>query len=277
MNAWKLSGPEWNSLKNILHPGGKQPVRRGRPALPNLRPIAEACLFHHNFSRAPRYHSTGWHQLPSSLGVTPSTANRYFCRWMRQGSWVRFCLGLMSIRNRAAGRRVRRVRSTVIPVNSTVIPVIHELERAYSFFNYRFFGNGLPVDILIILGGGSRFPVGRHALGHFAARRGGVARQCSYSIGVNYQAFDAGSAQVCAVLLHEMVHLCNHCLGLVDTCRSRPDYHNMVFRDTALRAGLVCANRHERFGYMQTQLGETGEEVVRDFNPKPVLGRRLLA
>lgn len=267
MNTWKLSGPEWNSLKSILHPSGKQPLRRGRPALQNLRPIAEACLYHHNFSRALRYHSTGWHQLPSSLGVAPSTANRYFCRWLRQGSWVRFCLGLMSIRNRAG--------SGLQPVHSSVVPVIQELERAYSFFNHRFFDNGLPVDILIVLGNGNVFS-GRF-LGHFAARRGGVARQCSYSIGVNFQPFDEGSAHVCAVLLHEMVHLCNHCLGLVDTCPSRRCYHNMVFRDTALRAGLVCEGRDKKFGYMQTRLSEAGEEVVRDFNPKPVLARRLLA
>jgi hypothetical protein len=68
------------------------------------------------------------------------------------------------------------------------------------------------------------------------------------------------------MLLHEMVYVRNHCLGLAD-CDDRSQYHNRYFRDMAVLVGLACDERHPRFGYAFAGLNDQGHEGIAKLVP----------
>lgn len=67
--------------------------------------------------------------------------------------------------------------------------------------------------------------------------------------------------EVCATLLHEMVHLDNVCKGIKDTSRGST-YHNKKFKISAEEHGLVV-NKDEKYGWTLTSLNEEAKRFVK--------------
>lgn len=70
--------------------------------------------------------------------------------------------------------------------------------------------------------------------------------------------------QICATLLHEMVHL--WCLqeGIKDTSRGFT-YHNKKFKENAEQRGLVIEH-HPTYGWTKTSLNEQAERIIDEMN-----------
>ena len=92
-------------------------------------------------------------------------------------------------------------------------------------------------------------------------------------IAVSGLAVERGPRHALETLIHEMVHHRNDRFGLVD-CTSHGFYHNRHFRDSAVLAGLVCADRHKTYGYGVTGLGEHARRAVDRLRPKESLFRK---
>lgn len=255
-----LNNNEWKTLAPLLAreapPNSDDLPRPGRPRTADTRAIAQACLFRYFHSLAPAYHTFGWNELPKKLGVSPATANRRFREWTESGAWIRFWHGLFAMRP-----SLRRPRKLEPSVSRTIA----ELQRAFLFFNARFFRNLLPTRTIITI---ERMRRPSTALGCFSYA-GGFG-----CIAVAFRVFRRGPREVLNTLLHEMVHYRNHLVGLPDVHRR---YHNHHFRDTAAVAGLDCVRR-SGIGYGRTKLNKHGIAVIRAFRPRkaafrwPVMG-----
>lgn len=264
MNEWELTDQEWAAAGWALgrpdRPDRSTP-QPGRPRLDNTRPAAEACLFHHFASLAPKRHTFGWNSLPRRFGVSPSTANRRYREWLETGAWVRFWDALVANRRgqagpapAAGGTRPALPQSLL---DSPVRAVVEELERAFRFFNDRFFAAALPAGVVITLEDRPRSA----RLGYFCGRRWATR----HLIVVTTTALAGGKEAVLGTLLHEMVHLRNHAAGLTDCSRSQ--YHNRHFRDAAILAGLDCLGPTKGHGYGRTRLGDRARAAVEAFQP----------
>jgi hypothetical protein len=186
--------------------------------------------------------------------------NRRFNAWLESGAWVRFWDALLDLRygvHRGAEWAVPPNLASSSRLASPVRNVLSELERAYCFFNARFFGGTLPSNLVITL-------EDKRPRGYFCADRWLAARgQVCHHLMVSLAAVGQGKEEALAVLLHEMVHCRNHCVGVVDCAPGQ--YHNRHFRDTALLAGLECLDRDHWYGYAVTTLGARGRRAVADF------------
>ncbi len=113
-----------------------------------------------------------------------------------------------------------------------------ELQRAYRFFNGSLFGGSLPEEIAITVLRGSG---PRRSLGYFCGRSWRWGQEDPVDlIAVSGLAILLGPDAALETLVHEMVHLRNNCVGLVD-CTNCGIYHNRHFRNAAVLAGLAYA------------------------------------
>jgi hypothetical protein len=253
---WRLTEREWRALGAILAPASRP--ARGRRRLDNARQVAEACLYRHFNSHSKKFRAFGWNDLPEELGVSPSTANRRYREWQATGAWLRFWAGLQELR--AAPERASAARGSsrgTFPAGD----ILGELERAYRFFNTRFFGGALPRGVAILVGGD-----GRDAAGDYCSRRWHRGERALGQIRIGARVLCGTPIPALTTLLHEMVHLRNDQVGLPD-CDPRNQYHNRHFRDLAHLSGLRCGERQANRGYQATELDERGLAAVRDLEP----------
>ncbi len=266
MSDWHLSDAEWERLGWILAPEKAATPKGGRPRLDNDREAAEACLFRHYHELAPKYHCFGCNQIPAALSVSPSTANRRFNAWAASGAWARFWDALMRLRNGEDPDRHKREPERDwgrFPAGD----LISELERAYAFFNDRFFAGTLDTPALTV-----ERPWGRRrrAAGAFCPRLWRLGERAVGHVALSTEVVGQGAEAALGTLLHEMVHLRNDQVGVVD-CTSPYQYHNRFFRDAARLAGLDCPRRDRRYGYAETALGPRGKEALAELAPRGAL------
>ena len=79
-----------------------------------------------------------------------------------------------------------------------------------------------------------------------------------------------GAEVALVVLLHEMVHLRNDQVRVVD-CTTPNQCHNRHFREAARLAGLECRHRDVKRGYWATTLGPRGRQALEDLRPREEL------
>jgi hypothetical protein len=250
-------------LGGILADSVAESPRSGRPRLDDPRRLAEACLFRHYHSRAPQRNCFGWNELPDEFGCSPATANRRFRTWLASGAWECFWDALLDLRlGTQRGAEWAAAGGPGKPnslLDSPVQAIVAELERAFCFFNARFFGNSLPRTVLITLEDRRFGKAGFFCAGRWCSPQG----QVSHHLMVSTLALGRGKEVALEVLLHEMVHYRNHQVGVVDC--SAAQYHNRHFRDAATLAGLECSRRDPTRGYGATRLGPRGRQAVADF------------
>jgi len=259
VKPWRLTDTEWEHLRETLEGVRREKPARGRPGA-GVKAIAQACLYRFFHARSDTYKTVGWLQMPGEINVAGSTANRRFLAWKESGAWLRFWDGLMELRHgkaRAARRTKRR------GPRSPVAEIIVELERAYDFFNQRFFGGTLPHDVVITVERGSR----RNCPGYFCSRLWRDGEKELGQIAICTSALGSGAERALAVLLHELVHLRNDHVGLPD-CDATTQYHKQHFQEVALVAGLECAPRDRTYGFAHTRLAERGRETIAMLRPR---------
>jgi hypothetical protein len=263
MDAWRLTDAEWAELGGLLAHAHTPGSQGGRPRLGNDRLAAEACLFRHYHELAPVYHCFGWNQVPAELGVSTATANRRFREWTASGAWARFWDALMRLR-RGGDPDPRRDGAVRDWGRFPAGDLVGELERAYAFFNDRFFAGALDGAALTV----ERFwGRRRRAAGAYCPRDWHLGERAVGHIALSTEVLGRGAEAALVVLLHEMVHLRNDQVGMVD-CTPPHQYHNRHFRDAARLAGLDCPCRDPRRGYAATALGPRGKEAVAELRPR---------
>lgn len=90
------------------------------------------------------------------------------------------------------------------------------------------------------------------AYGHFTLREDTwiSKKGASHEINIGAGTLSRPIEEICATLLHEMVHYHNYLLGIQD-CSRGGTYHNRRFRDSAMDHGLIVEH-HEKYGWTIT-------------------------
>jgi len=119
------------------------------------------------------------------------------------------------------------------------------LNKVFDLLNQEFFESTLTRPTLTI----QSTP---RAYGHFSLRddtwisKNGATHEINIGAGTLARPIE----EVCATLLHEMVHYHNYILGVQD-CSRGGTYHNRRFRDSAMAHGLIV-DHHDKYGWTIT-------------------------
>ena len=119
------------------------------------------------------------------------------------------------------------------------------LNKLFDLLNQVFFESALSRPTITI----QSTP---RAYGHFSLRddtwisKNGMSHEINIGAGTLARPIE----DICATLLHEMVHYHNYVLGIQD-CSRGGTYHNRRFRDSAEAHGLIVEH-HEKYGWTIT-------------------------
>lgn len=139
-------------------------------------------------------------------------------------------------------------------------PAIHELERAYLFFNQALFAGALDSNVVLTIQSRGR----KNALGwHWAEKWKNGKADALAEINLSAESLKTGDPY--QVLIHEMAHHLNHQNGVRDV--SDGHYHNLHFKKAAETAGLQVV-KSGRAGFGVTALGELAKEKLLQFKPE---------
>lgn len=131
------------------------------------------------------------------------------------------------------------------------------LNKVFDLLNAEFFENALSRPTITI----QSTP---KAYGHFSLRddtwisKNGVSHEINIGAGTLARPIE----DVCATLLHEMVHYWNYVCGVQD-CSRGGLYHNHRFRDAAESHGLNVEH-HDKYGWTITHPSDSLLEFVLD-------------
>lgn len=119
------------------------------------------------------------------------------------------------------------------------------LNKLFDLLNQQYFENALSRPTITIQST-------QKAYGHFSTRPDTwiSANGVSHEINIGAGTLARPIEEVCATLLHEMVHYHNYELGIQDTSRGNT-YHNRRFEE-ASEAHALCVALHPKYGWAIT-------------------------
>lgn len=150
-------------------------------------------------------------------------------------------------------------------MEKSISPVITKLEDLFRKFNEKFYENGLYVPIITVSPDMTQGCYGWCTAWKAwkDSENGGY-----YEINITAERLNRKFVDICATMLHEMVHLYNMQIGAKDTSRGYT-YHNKVFKVEAENHGLEISH-DEKYGWTITKLKpevkDWLEEEFKDFS-----------
>lgn len=137
---------------------------------------------------------------------------------------------------------------------------IAELHSIFNKFNTHFFNGKLEIPVIVIQTRTKR------TLGTFSVNRPWkivTEEGNKFEITLSGEYLHRPTEEICATLLHEMVHLYNEVNEIKDTSNNNV-YHNKKFKEQAEKFGLIITHA-KTIGWSVTELQETTKEVVKGF------------
>lgn len=137
------------------------------------------------------------------------------------------------------------------------------LEEAYKVLNKVYFNNELPTIVISIMSS-------PRSKGHFTVGKVWRAEENHYNeINISAEYLKRPIEEVCATLMHEMVHFYNHINGVADVSHGGR-YHNKNFLREASKRGLIISYQ-QYIGYSVTKPSKEFTEVLKANNiEKPI-------
>jgi hypothetical protein len=135
--------------------------------------------------------------------------------------------------------------------------VIAKLENLFSEFNSKYFENSLEKPIIAV-----NHDHTASAFGWFTTWKAWSKEGTDgfYEINVCAEHLNRPIYDICATLIHEMVHIYNQLNEIKDTSRAGT-YHNKKFKVSAEEHGLIIENT-EKYGWTKTSLQESTKEFI---------------
>ena len=135
-------------------------------------------------------------------------------------------------------------------MNKKFYETIHRLEEMFDQFNKELFDNELERPILTV-----QADTTKGAYGWCTTQKIWKSeKEEYYEINICAEHLNRPIKEVCATLIHEMVHLDNLYKGVQDTS-ANGRYHNRKFKETAEARGLVI-DKDPRYGWTKTSLND---------------------
>lgn len=145
-------------------------------------------------------------------------------------------------------------------MGNVYLRTLEEIYRAFDFFNDRFVSGMLKTPIISI---SSNNGIPMH--GWFGVDLWRHGDRLISEINLSAETLNRKPGELFATLLHEMAHLKNHQLGIVDVDLIT-QYHNHEFRCAAQSMGLRV-RMHRCYGYSTTWCGPLAIKAIFELNP----------
>lgn len=148
-------------------------------------------------------------------------------------------------------------------MNNSLQQVIKELEDLFSKCNKKFFADEIEKPVITVSPDTS---VG--AFGWCTTWKAWKDDSSDgyYEINICAEHLNRSFEDICATMLHEMVHLHNIQNDMKDTSRGGT-YHNKKFKETAEMHGLII-DKDPKYGWCRTSLNEEAQEFLQTINGK---------
>ena len=134
--------------------------------------------------------------------------------------------------------------------------VLSQLEKLFEVFNEKYYEGKLERPILVVS------PKADSAYGWCTTYKAWKSGESGfYEISISGSHMNRKFGEICATLLHEMVHL-YHLQNDIKGVSRGGTYHNGTFRDDANQRGLQI-EKHPTYGWTITKLNEEGDSFIR--------------
>lgn len=144
--------------------------------------------------------------------------------------------------------------------NKSLHEIIEKLESLFSTFNKHFFNGELEKPIITISPDTTKGAYG-WCTSWKAWKHSPDDKEGYYEINMCAEYLNRPFLDICATLIHEMVHLLNLQNKVQDTSRSGK-YHNKKFKEVAEQHGLKV-DKSEKYGWAITTLTEEAVEWIK--------------
>ena len=139
-----------------------------------------------------------------------------------------------------------------------------ELYRICDLFSEKFFENKIECPIIVIKPASKGNVLGSCSVNKVWRHRDEASAEARYEISISAEHLNRPIEDICATLLHEMVHLHNAILDIKDTSANHV-YHNRKFKTEAEKRGLLIEHA-KTIGYSVTTLQEDTRELIKSFH-----------
>lgn len=137
--------------------------------------------------------------------------------------------------------------------------VVEKLEEMFKIFNDKFYNGELQKPILTVSPDQTAGAYG-WCTSWKAWKKEGT--DGFYEINITAEYLTRPFNDICATMLHEMVHLWNLQNNVKDTSRGC-SYHNKTFKTTAEVRGLLI-DKDEKYGWTKTSLQEATKDFIKE-------------
>lgn len=139
---------------------------------------------------------------------------------------------------------------------TTIDKATDELYRMFAALNDKYFEGGLPIPAITIQTQGKRAAYGWCSTVPFWKSHGELER---YEINMSAEFLSREVLEIARTLLHEMVHLHNAAVVLIQDCSRGGTYHNKRFKETTERLNMFKRDYDKpdsKHGWSQCDLTE---------------------
>jgi len=137
---------------------------------------------------------------------------------------------------------------------------INELHRLFHFFNEKLFQAKLEAPVIIVQSN-KRRTLGTFSVNRIWKRKGTDVTPERFEITLSAEHLNRPIEEICATLIHEMVHLYCELNKIKDTSNNNV-YHNKNFKKAAEEHGLVITHA-KTIGWSVTTLQDSTKQLIR--------------
>jgi hypothetical protein len=145
----------------------------------------------------------------------------------------------------------------------TITNIVKELEKMFSIFNNKFYNGEVQTPVITVHQDGGQSCYGWCTTSKcWKYTNEEKGENAYYEINITAEYLTRPFNDICATLLHEMVHLFNQQNEIQD-CSRGGSYHNKNFKIVAEEHGLLI-DKDEKYGWTKTSLQEDTKDFIKE-------------
>jgi hypothetical protein len=142
--------------------------------------------------------------------------------------------------------------------------LLTELNRVFDLLNKEFFAGKLYMPIIIVQSARKKRVLGTCSVNRIWVQKHDDNKNPKHEISISAEYLDRPIEEICATLLHEMVHLYNGLHDIKDTSNNCV-YHNKRFKEESEKRGLII-EKAPTIGWSVTTLKPETKTLIKSFN-----------
>lgn len=149
--------------------------------------------------------------------------------------------------------------------------LLTELNRLFNKFNEKYFENKLELPVIVVQASRKRNTLGTCSVNRIWVQKQdkevtskGTEQFSKYEITISSEYLNRSIEEICATLIHEMIHLYCGLNNIKDTSNNHV-YHNKKFKEESEKRGLII-EKAQTIGWSVTTLKPETKEYIKTLN-----------